>query len=276
MGIRRGGRRGGYGRRGIGIRFRDAVYRAVSPMLTYSIDYGTTVTTVVNQCQWLISGVLYSGTDINNMVGAGPLGTTKVVYETGKMNMRVTNMCEAVVVVRAYYCISRYDYPAAGASLSTLLTNGFTSSGYAGALTDPSSTIYQCADFVQQFRVYKQKTIQLDPGAVAVYSLQRNTPFSPSTAMIKANLYNFWRGISKFVLFQFYSASAAGDIATPNLIGIPAVKLGFLSTEKYEYRFQPILGRAWTHATSGLNALAGGAQIVDDDTGLVQALHLVN
>lgn len=155
---------------------RKEVYNNVAQKSGYVGSVTKQLTTAVDTAKLEVLASIGNAADLelylNTLVPAAANITTNVKFNIHKMeeNFTITNSHTAGVEITLYYCLARKNTSSA-VSVSSLLSDGFlanvaststlNASVYA---TDPSVQPYKSVDFVNKFKIYKQKKMVLKSG----------------------------------------------------------------------------------------------------------------
>lgn len=213
---------------------------------------------------------MLSSNDFLNIYNAINPGNTTATYvmERAEQDVQITNLCNAVIHVVSYLCVARRDVPAAASDPGTILFAGFTANGYAGAGNDTDSTPFMSANFVDYFRIVTTKRSMLDPGqAKSIRGVFRG-PRRINTQVIQAANVSMVGGLSRFWLHHVHG-TAAVDLTAANTLGISPCKVGFITRERYTYRFSLPTTSKYTNIDN-LNNMTNGTVLINDDTGAAE------
>lgn len=213
---------------------------------------------------------MLSGNDFLNVYNAINPGNTTATYvmERAEQDVQITNLCTAVVHCVSYLCIARRDVPTSASDPASILGAGFTANGYTGGTTDTDSTPFMSANFVDYFRIVQTKRSQLDPGQVKTIRSVFRGPRRINTQVIQAANISMVAGISRFWLHHVHGSAAVDTIAA-STIGISPAKVGFLTRERYTYRYSMPTTSRYTNIDN-LNNMTNGVALINDDTGAAE------
>jgi len=206
---------------------------------------------------------------------APPNRTFKFIVESGSQECEVSNMANSMLHARSYLCRTRRDVPAAVyANYPALLQAGFTAAGRAAAITDTDSTLFQSTYFVDYFKIIRTMKYQLNPGETKHLRFRHTRPRLINSELI-ASANTLAAGGTTFIWVTQIWGGAAGDSTVANACAIGPASAGFITRERYSYRFNYSLVPKFTNLDN-FNPILGNAIVENDDVGAAQVYAQVN
>lgn len=212
---------------------------------------------------------------------AGNLAIKYTLYSY-RMLHNIVNQGNAYCYLDCFYCIARRDLTASQATPLTDLGTGFTLAGQnAGTVVTNSIelTPFQSTAFCINYRIYKKKTLKLDPGQQVTLSVSSRAKRRINMARLLAptdqlsTVLNSPASITqlkgnKFILFRLRGA-LANDQTTQTTLGMTGAKINMFT--RFMWKFQWLNDYTETifaDAQTGFGSVTN-ADIMDEATGTV-------
>lgn len=219
---------------------------------------------------WTVPPPLYNIGDLLNQAThySGANATTKYLIRDASLTINLTNASSGVCLLRCYFYVPRRDVPLSSTvtSIGTLVSQGFTDSGSAAALTNITSTLFGSASFVTWCKITKVRLIRLAPGETKTVNIIQRSPKLINTETLQPGGTN-WLMIPRQAMgiaFQQFGQTV-NDSTTTTAVSTDGTKVNFVCN--YRYRFQVGSDISTTIFSGSSLGTVTTAQYINEDTG---------